>query len=58
MLGPFEICYLFLFHFNSTLVVHSFDVHFLEKSTQILLFPKDFLKVDDIESSTKYKNLF
>ena len=31
---------------------------FLKKSTQILLFPKDSFKVDDIESSTKYKNLF
>ena len=31
MLGPFEICYLFLFHFNSAQVAHSFDAHFLEK---------------------------
>lgn len=29
--GQFEICYLFLFHFNSALVVHSLDNHFLGK---------------------------
>lgn len=29
---PFEICYLFLFHFNSDLVVHSLDTHFLGKN--------------------------
>ena len=30
--GPFGICYLFLFHFNSALVSHSLDTHFLGKN--------------------------
>lgn len=40
MLGPFEVCYLFLFHFNSALVAHSFDAHFLEKVLRFFCFLK------------------